>query len=33
MESLKESGIDGVEDHGMHHYLDAVRAWRFSKPE
>jgi triacylglycerol lipase len=33
MESLKVSGIDGVEDHGMQHYLDAVRAWRFAKPE
>lgn len=33
MEGLKEKGIDGVEDHGMNHYLDAVRAWKFVKPE
>ncbi|MFM9111027.1 MAG: lipase family protein [Prochlorococcaceae cyanobacterium] len=31
MESLKEKGIDAVEDHGMVHYLDAVRAWKFKK--
>jgi triacylglycerol lipase len=33
MESLNEIGIDGVVDHGMQHYLAAVRAWRFAKPE
>ena len=33
MESLNEIGIDGVVDHGMQHYLAAVRAWRFARPE
>jgi len=33
VKGLKESGIDGVEDHGMQHYLAAVRAWRFARPE
>lgn len=32
MESIKESGIDAVEDHGMKHYLEAVRKWNFAKP-
>lgn len=27
MESLKEKGLDAVEDHGMKHYLEAVRRW------
>lgn len=30
MESLKVSGIDAVEDHGMDHYLAAVRDWNLS---
>lgn len=30
MESLKEKGIDAVEDHGMKHYLDSVQAWDFA---
>jgi triacylglycerol lipase len=33
MHSLKERGLDAVEDHGMHHYLDAVRAWDFVKED
>lgn len=32
MESIKVSGLDAVEDHGMNHYLDAVRKWNFVKP-
>ncbi|MFZ0408495.1 MAG: lipase family protein [Cyanobium sp.] len=33
MESLKERGIDAVEDHGMNYYLDAVRTWDFIKDD
>ena len=33
MESLKERGIDAVEDHGMNHYLDAVQTWNFVKDD
>ena len=31
MDSLKERGLDAVEDHGMKYYLDAVRKWNFAK--
>ena len=31
MDSLKESGLDAVADHGMIHYLEAVRKWNFVK--
>ncbi|GGA76765.1 hypothetical protein GCM10011369_18350 [Neiella marina] len=27
--AVTEKGIDGVEDHGMEHYLSAVKAWDF----
>ncbi|MDS3862404.1 lipase family protein [Thermosynechococcaceae cyanobacterium BACA0444] len=29
IESLKEKGIDGVEDHDMGKYLDAITNWKF----
>lgn len=32
MNSLKEKGIDAVVDHGMNHYLEAVRKWNYIKP-
>ena len=31
MDSIKEKGLDAVVDHGMIHYLDAVRKWNFVK--
>ena len=33
MESLKEKGLDAVEDHGMNHYLDAVRRWELTEED
>lgn len=33
MESLKLQGIDLIEDHGMFHYLNAVRGWKLVKEE
>jgi hypothetical protein len=32
MDSIKVKGLDAVEDHGMNHYLEAVRKWNFTKP-
>lgn len=32
MDSIKVKGLDAVEDHGMNHYLEAVRKWNFAKP-
>jgi triacylglycerol lipase len=33
MESLKQRGIDLIEDHGMFHYLNAVQDWKLVKEE
>ncbi|MCP9932438.1 hypothetical protein KBZ08_00750 [Cyanobium sp. Candia 9D4] len=33
MESLEQKGIDHIEDHGMFHYLNAVRGWKVVKEE
>ncbi len=33
MESLKQQGIDHIEDHGMVHYLNAARDWKLVKED
>lgn len=33
IESLRAQGIDAIEDHGMIHYLNAMRDWNFVKED